>query len=74
MMDKELKVVILFSVVIILAFSTFVYFYIRHADAEKTEFMQYCLKKGYSEQDCKWEYKRMNNGNRNNLIIMPMGR
>lgn len=40
--------------------------------AEKAEFMEYCTSKGYDERDCKWEYQRIKNGQRSNVIMMPI--
>ena len=40
---------------------------------EHKEFMEYCIEQGNTEQDCKWEWKRMQNGNKTTImpIIMP---
>jgi prepilin-type N-terminal cleavage/methylation domain-containing protein len=39
--------------------------------SDRSEFMKYCMDKGNSEQDCKWEWKRMQNCHPSALII-PM--
>jgi len=39
---------------------------------EKLEFIEYCQSKGNSQDDCKWEWKRLENGERSNLIFIKM--
>lgn len=41
--------------------------------AERKEFMAYCTQKGYSGEDCKWEWKRIENGKKSDtFVIIPM--
>jgi hypothetical protein len=45
-----------------------------HAPRERAEFMEYCQSKGYSEQDCRWEYKRMESRNAPTIMPIILGR
>jgi len=35
---------------------------------DRLDFMKYCEQKGYSAEDCRWEWKRMSNGQRSTLM------
>jgi len=39
---------------------------------KKAEFMSYCASKNLTSEDCRWEWERMENGQRGSIIIMPM--
>ena len=40
---------------------------------EQQEFMEYCKSKGGTEQDCKWEWKRLKNGEKSRtMLFIPM--
>lgn len=39
---------------------------------EKAEFIEYCQTKGNTAEDCKWEWKRIKNGEKSNMIIVPV--
>ena len=39
---------------------------------EKAEFMSYCSSKGLSDEDCRFEWKRIKNGQDSSMIIFPM--
>jgi len=39
---------------------------------KKAEFMSYCSSKGLSDEDCRFEWKRIKNGQDSSMIIFPM--
>jgi hypothetical protein len=64
----EFMIVICIVVIIVLFFTS-------HFDSkdEKIEFIKYCKTKGYTDEDCKWEWRRLKNGDKSRImLIMPM--
>lgn len=62
---------ILLAVLILFFVGTCIYYIFQADMSERAEFITYCTNKGHSQQDCKWEYKRLENGQRP-IIIMPI--
>jgi len=45
----------------------------KEKEKERVEFMDYCQSKGHTSIDCKWEWKRLENGEKSDtMIFMPM--
>lgn len=46
------------------------YFMTVNTENDRKEFMRYCISKGNTAEDCKWEWKRIQNGKSSTVLIV----
>jgi len=63
----------LFVWCLIIALVVLIVLGVKEERKQEIEFIEYCQTKGFTKDDCKWEWKRMKNGERSNsTLIMPI--
>jgi len=71
--DKGFMLIELLVWCLIIALVVLIALGVQEERKQKLEFIEYCQTKGFTKDDCKWEWKRMKNGERSNsTLIMPI--
>ena len=71
--DKGFMLIELLVWCLIIALVVLIVLGVKEERKQEIEFIEYCQTKGFTKDDCKWEWKRMKNGERSNsTLIMPI--
>ena len=71
--DKGFMLIELLVWCLIIALVVLIALGVQEERKQKLEFIEYCQTKGFTKDDCKWEWKRMRNGNKSDgFVFVPM--
>jgi prepilin-type N-terminal cleavage/methylation domain-containing protein len=70
---KDFTLIELLIVIWIIGILAWVFLQFGNKEKERVEFMEYCQSKGSTAEDCKWEWKRLKNGEKaDTMFIIPL--